>query len=45
MKKERVYVGIDVAKAVLDILGKPNSLIEFVKDRPADRILGTEEPA
>jgi len=25
---------IDVAKAVLNILGKPHSLIEFVKDRP-----------
>jgi dTDP-glucose 4,6-dehydratase len=25
---------IEVAKAILDILGKPHSLIEFVKDRP-----------
>ncbi|MGC8915349.1 MAG: GDP-mannose 4,6-dehydratase, partial [Thermosulfidibacteraceae bacterium] len=25
---------IEVVKAILDILGKPHSLIEFVKDRP-----------
>ena len=29
---------IDVAKTILDILGKPHSLIEFVQDRPGHDI-------